>query len=380
MKRFTIFLVAVAALTVPGVASAAVSPADYKNAAKFCKALRAEMGAELFKQTYGTNENKRNAFGKCVSKHAPRGGQAHAPGRQASARPRLQSVQPRTRPARATTSARCASASKQKLRELKAERREAIENAAKQCKTERTADPVAFRDKYGTNKNKRNAFGKCVVEDRPGRTRSRSLRRKGSVLPDRGNTERGPARHCRASFFAGLGFPAMRWRRMREDPRRDRPAGAGRRRRPCPGARGWAAVGARGPAGVPRDPAASEAAEEVGVRRRQPVRRPGRRRRPGQRPRSRPPGSRARPEATSAPTCSRARRRTGSGHSSERASRTSARSWCCIATASRPDAAARRRRSGRSTAPPTRTSTWTSASTTTCRRSSARRATSPGRT
>ena len=29
-------------------------------------------------------------------------------------------------------------------------------------KTERKADPSAFREKYGTNKNKRNAFGKCV--------------------------------------------------------------------------------------------------------------------------------------------------------------------------------------------------------------------------
>ena len=35
-------------------------------------------------------------------------------------------------------------------------------NAAKQCKDERKADPAAFKEKYGTNKNKRNAFGKCV--------------------------------------------------------------------------------------------------------------------------------------------------------------------------------------------------------------------------
>ena len=36
--------------------------------------------------------------------------------------------------------------------------------AAKACETERTADPVAFRAKYGSNKHHRNAFGKCVVE------------------------------------------------------------------------------------------------------------------------------------------------------------------------------------------------------------------------
>ena len=37
-------------------------------------------------------------------------------------------------------------------------------NAAKGCKTERKADPAAFRAKYGTSKNKRNAFGKCVSQ------------------------------------------------------------------------------------------------------------------------------------------------------------------------------------------------------------------------
>jgi hypothetical protein len=39
---------------------------------------------------------------------------------------------------------------------------QATENAAKQCWTERQADPVAFKEHYGTNPNKSNAFGKCV--------------------------------------------------------------------------------------------------------------------------------------------------------------------------------------------------------------------------
>ena len=30
------------------------------------------------------------------------------------------------------------------------------------CQTERKADAAAFKAKYGTNKNKSNAFGKCV--------------------------------------------------------------------------------------------------------------------------------------------------------------------------------------------------------------------------
>jgi hypothetical protein len=41
-----------------------------KNASKKCKAERAAMGVEPFKAFYGTNANKANAFGKCVSKLA----------------------------------------------------------------------------------------------------------------------------------------------------------------------------------------------------------------------------------------------------------------------------------------------------------------------
>ncbi len=40
---------------------------DYKNAAKFCKADRAFLGEDAFRQKYGTNKNEKNAFGKCVS-------------------------------------------------------------------------------------------------------------------------------------------------------------------------------------------------------------------------------------------------------------------------------------------------------------------------
>src|SRR3954447_23278593 len=35
---------------------------------------------------------------------------------------------------------------------------------AQQCRAERAKDPQAFKDKYGTNKNKSNAFGKCVSQ------------------------------------------------------------------------------------------------------------------------------------------------------------------------------------------------------------------------
>ena len=41
-----------------------------KNAARACKAEREARGREQFAKDYGTNENKENAFGKCVSRKA----------------------------------------------------------------------------------------------------------------------------------------------------------------------------------------------------------------------------------------------------------------------------------------------------------------------
>jgi hypothetical protein len=35
-------------------------------------------------------------------------------------------------------------------------------NAARTCRAEQKPDPVAFKNKWGTNTNKSNAFGKCV--------------------------------------------------------------------------------------------------------------------------------------------------------------------------------------------------------------------------
>ena len=68
MKRFLICAV-LAALVVPA-ASFAAGPTgqDRENAARACSALRAQMGLETFRQTYGTvQSNRKNAFGNCVS-------------------------------------------------------------------------------------------------------------------------------------------------------------------------------------------------------------------------------------------------------------------------------------------------------------------------
>ena len=94
------------------------------NAARECRADRSEDPA-AFQETYGTKRNGKNAFGKCVSGKA-----------------------------------------KQKKAEMDAEDEEEADefkNAAKECAAERRdMGRDAFAEKYGTNDNKRNAFGKCV--------------------------------------------------------------------------------------------------------------------------------------------------------------------------------------------------------------------------
>ena len=97
---------------------------ETKNAAKACKTERGTTPASkaAFDAKYGTNDNKKNAFGKCVS---------------STAADEVAAVQ------------------------------QATLNAAKACKTERGTTPAskaAFDTKYGTNANKKNAFGKCVSQ------------------------------------------------------------------------------------------------------------------------------------------------------------------------------------------------------------------------
>jgi hypothetical protein len=108
--------------------------AAHDNAAKRCKAERADPGFaaahenKTFEEFYGTNENGKNAYGKCVSNKAM----------------------------------------KQKA-EMDAEDHEDADdfkNAARECAAERKAIGVeAFAAEHGTNGNKRNAFGKCVASN-----------------------------------------------------------------------------------------------------------------------------------------------------------------------------------------------------------------------
>jgi hypothetical protein len=111
--------------------------AAVKNAAKQCKAERADPDfaathdGKTFQEFYGTGKHGKNAYGKCVS----------------------------------------AKAREQKDAEDRADAQEvqAFKNAAQECAAERSDPGFAaahgdktFEEFYGTNHNKRNAFGKCV--------------------------------------------------------------------------------------------------------------------------------------------------------------------------------------------------------------------------
>ncbi len=118
MKQALIACAAGALLIAPG-ATAKPDKTDRTNAAKECRAERGSTDAtrEAFRAKYGTNKGGKNAFGKCVS----------------------------------STS-----------KEEEAERETAAKNASQECKAERDAGADAFAEKYGTGKNAKNAFGKCV--------------------------------------------------------------------------------------------------------------------------------------------------------------------------------------------------------------------------
>jgi uncharacterized protein YktA (UPF0223 family) len=167
MKRVLIITATLAALAAPltGVASAKTSKADKREAQKECRALRGDTDAtrEAFKAQY------RN-FGACVSEKAR---EAKAERKKAKRNAAKDCRDERTADAAAFKATyrnfgKCVSEKAKAKREEQdaddADEAEAQTNAAEECDTERSADGKAFEDKYGTNHNKKNAFGKCVSQ------------------------------------------------------------------------------------------------------------------------------------------------------------------------------------------------------------------------
>jgi hypothetical protein len=161
------YLVAVAALAVPAFAIAATpGPADRAAAVKQCTTERSDagMGLAAFKLLYGTNANRSNAFGKCVSKLAAQNAKnttnaAASCRTERTADPAAFAQKYGTGKKHANAFGNCVS---QTAKAAAHEQQQATTNAAKACWAERKPDPAAFKAKYGTNANKSNAFGKCV--------------------------------------------------------------------------------------------------------------------------------------------------------------------------------------------------------------------------
>jgi hypothetical protein len=149
------------------------------TAEKQCRQERETMGKTTFAQTYGTNKTRSNAFGKCVS-HRQHQNTTDQNSARTSAEKTCRSEQSDSSFASTHSGesfaqfygsgkqgknafGKCvsthtgSSADRQESSQVKAE-----ENAAHQCRSQETADPAAFRTKYGTGANHANAFGKCV--------------------------------------------------------------------------------------------------------------------------------------------------------------------------------------------------------------------------
>jgi hypothetical protein len=172
MKKFLIVTV-LAALIVPAASLGGPTGQDRENASRACRALRATLGVELFRQTYGTvQSNRRNAFGKCVSRWARAEQQNRVSARAECSAEQADANFAATHGGKTFAEfygtganhrnafGKCVSS---KAKASSDEARQNTVNAARECKAERAqlgAGP--FREKYGKNANDRNAFGKCV--------------------------------------------------------------------------------------------------------------------------------------------------------------------------------------------------------------------------
>ncbi|MDQ3934252.1 MAG: hypothetical protein M3340_06425 [Actinomycetota bacterium] len=186
-KRITTVALLCASLVLPASAGAQEpDPANFKNAAKYCKALRAASGETNFRNMFG---GKKNAYGKCVSKAARRDAKQEDTAKSNAAKEckAEQSQNPDdfkaahggktfaefygTNKGGKNAYGKCVS-QKAKANKAEADEQEQEDvNSAKECRAEQKQNPDDFKaahggktfaEFYGTNENGKNAFGKCV--------------------------------------------------------------------------------------------------------------------------------------------------------------------------------------------------------------------------
>jgi hypothetical protein len=149
MRKFMLLL-SLVALVAPIAAFADTPPTPAQTANQICAGSKTQMGADAFKQAYGTNANKSNAWGKCVAKNAKTAQQDVA-----DAKASCKAQQTEGSPANAF--GKCVSAAVQSAVAAQAK---ASAAALKSCKGALKADKTAFAALYGTGHD---ALGKCVA-------------------------------------------------------------------------------------------------------------------------------------------------------------------------------------------------------------------------
>jgi hypothetical protein len=134
--------------------SATVETQSTPNPAQTCRTARTAMGAAAFSQLYGTNANKSNAFGKCVSKTA----QAQTTN-EVNAASQCRTDATVTSSTEPNAFGKCVAA---KSQATSAQQEQATVNAAKTCESElKSTGTTAFKAKYTT-------FGRCVSQHAKG--------------------------------------------------------------------------------------------------------------------------------------------------------------------------------------------------------------------
>ena len=160
MKRLLLTAALAAAVIAPTAASAAdPAPADFKNAAKYCKEFKTGSGAANFASMFGT---KKNAYGKCVSQTAKKTATEDAAQSKTAKSQAVEECRAEKTKGSKNAFGKCVSA-KAKAKKAAADKEDEAEegdrvNAAKTCKTAKQ-DATKFAADFGTKKN---AFGKCV--------------------------------------------------------------------------------------------------------------------------------------------------------------------------------------------------------------------------
>ena len=163
MKKLLIAAAVCGAAVAPVAANAAdPAPSDFKNAAKYCKALRAASG-DNFASMFGT---KKNAYGKCVSSTAKKHANKDAAQEKAAKTNAAKDCKAElgdSKKGGKNAFGKCVS-EKAKAKKAAADKEEAAKgkdriNAARSCKQAKKDDADKFAEDFGTKKN---AFGKCV--------------------------------------------------------------------------------------------------------------------------------------------------------------------------------------------------------------------------